>query len=260
MLKEFLQSISGPVSNIAYTFPSSNGINGPSVTAGGVFTKLLNVLSNGAYSGGNSLSNYTTMLPQQQSSNPAVQAYLNSLNTYTGVTNSKASKREAFSPGSVINSLQAPPMPQAVVNPYGQLTAAINPLQGFANSQTGIGGIPGASFTGALGATGSLIQPGMIPGQNGFSPMGFGASGFGKWSMFLMPLISLVGLVKSFFGLGGIAGSGKPALIDRDTLAYQSSFKNYVKEEHTEGNFDEGAYWGEDEGGESGLDSSKLEM
>ena len=44
MLKEFLQSITGPASNVAFTYPSSNGFGGPSVTPQGVFTKLLNVL------------------------------------------------------------------------------------------------------------------------------------------------------------------------------------------------------------------------
>ena len=260
MLKEFLQSISGPVSNIAFTYPSSNGFGGPTVTPQGMFTKLMNVLSNGSYGGANSnsLSAYTNI--QGQNLNPAaVQAYMNSLNGYAAGTDSK--KREAFSPGSVVNNLQLPPMPQQVIDPYGQLAGISNPLQ---SSVTTTGAIPGVlpGAVGALGTVGGLMQPGqMIPGLNGFSPMGFGSSsGFGKWSMFLMPLISLVGLVKSLFSVRGGINSMKPAPIDRETLAYQSSLKDYAKEEHTEGNFDEDAYWGEGESGEGSFDSSKLEM
>lgn len=257
MLKEFLQSISAPVSNIAFTYPSDNGLGGPTVTRQGMFTKLLNVLSNGTYGGANSnsLSAYTNMQTQGQNFNPAAaQAYMNSLNNYAGTeTNSK--KREAFSPGSIINSLQLPPVPQGFPNSYSQT----GQLQGFANSQTGItnGGMPQAAI-GALGVSGLMQSGQMIPGLNNFSA---GSSGFGKWSMFLMPLVSLVGLVKSFFSLGGIAGS-VPAHIDRDTLAYQGLLKEYVKAEHTEGNFDEDAYWDEGEGGENenSFDTSKLEM
>ena len=266
MLKEFLQSISGPVSNIAFTYPSSNGFGGPTVTPQGMFTKLMNVLSSGSYGGAssNSLSAYTNI--QGQNLNPAaVQAYINSLNGYAAGTGSK--KREAFSPGSVVNSLQLPPMPQAIPTSYsqtGQLVAAINPLQGFANSQTGITNGALSGTVGALGTVGGLMQPGqMIPGLNGFSPMGFGSSsGFGKWSMFLMPLISLVGLVKSLFSLRGGIGSMKPTPTDRDTLAYQSSLTKYAVEDRTEGNnFDDSDnYWGEGESGEGSFDSSKLEM
>ena len=269
MLKEFLQNITGPVSNIAFTYPSSTGVGGPTVGPKGVFTKLLNVLSNGALNGGGSnfLGGYTTMLPQGQNLNPAAQAYANSLaggQGFFGAVNQKSSTREAFSPGAVINTLQAPPLPQTYSNSYsqlGQLTTAINPLQGFANSQTaGItpGVIPGG-VTGGFGA-GGLI-PGQMPGVYGL-PGGFGmpgAGGLGKWSMFLMPLIGLLGFVKSLFGLRGAGGLLQPVQIDKEALDYKISLEKFGKEEHAEGSFDD-SYWGDDEGSGSGFDPEKLEM
>ena len=259
MLKEFLQSIAGPASNVAFTYPSSNGFGGPSVTPQGVFTKLLNVLSNGGGSSNNFLGTYNTMQAQQQ--NPAaVQAYLNSLNNY-GVVSANSKKQEAFSPGSVISNLQAPPIPQQGFNPYSQLAGAINPLQGFAgqSSATATGAIPGA--VGTFGA-GGLIPGQVTPGAYGM-PGGFsmpGAGGFGKWSMFLMPLISLIGLMKSFFGFGRGTSSMKPVQIDKDALDYKVSLQNYERDQRTDGSFDETSYWGEGEEGESGFDSSKLEI
>lgn len=266
MLKEFLQNITGPVSNIAFTYPSGTGVGGPTVGPKGIFNKLLNVLSNGAYNGGGSnfLGGYTTMLPQGQNLNPAVQAYTNSLSGgqgFPGVVNQQYPNREAFSPGAVINTLQAPPSPQTYsYSQLGQLATGINPLQGFANSQTtGItpGAIPGA-VTGSFG-TGSLM-PGQMQGAYSF-PGGFsmpGASGLGKWSMFLMPLIGLLGFVKSLFGLRG-AGAMQPVQIDKEALDYKISLEKFGKEEHTDGSFDD-SYWGDDERSESDFDPEGLEM
>ena len=256
MLKEVLQSLSGPASNIAFTYPSSNGFGGPSVTPQGVFTKLLNMLSKGGAS--NFLGTYTTMQAPGQNFNQAAaaQAYANSLaggQNFYGAVNQKPSQREAFSPGSVINSLQAPPIPQQGFDPYGQLAGAINPLQGFA-------GQSGVTTTGALPGAGSLIPGQISPG--GYSlPGGFsmpGAGGFGKWSMFIMPLVSLVGLLKSFFGFGGMAAM-KPVQINKEALDYKISLQKYDKAERTDGSFDDD-YWGEGEGESEGIDSSKLEI
>ena len=266
MLKEFLQNISGPVSNIAFTYPSNTGVGGPTVGPQGVFNKLLNVLSKGAFNGGGSnfLGGYTTMLPQGQNLNPAAQAYANSLaggQGFFGAVNQKSSAREAFSPGAVINTLQAPPLAQTYSNsysPFGQLATAINPLQGFANSQTAgvtAGAIPGA-VTGSFG-TGI---PGQMPGAYGL-PGGFsmpGAGGFGQWSMFLMPLIGLLGFVKSLFSLRG-SSAMQPVQIDKEALDYKISLEKFGKEEHTDGSFDD-SYWGNDEGSGSSIDPEKLEM
>ena len=260
MLKEFLQNLSGPMSNIAYTYPSNNVIGGPTVTPKGIFSKILNVISNGA-STSNFLGTYTNMQAPQ---NPAAaQAYLNSLNSY-GV-GSAVKTKEAFSPGSSINTLQVPPLPQTIPYSYpqlNQLNAAVNPLQGFAGQNgASAGAIPGG-VTGGSFSPGGFGQPGqMIPGLNGFSPMGLGSGAFGKWSMFIMPLVGLLGLLRSLFSLKGTSGSMQPVQINKDALDYKVSLENTEKNLRTEGPLDDD-YWGED--GESnagnGFDLSKLEM
>lgn len=260
MLKEFLQSISGPISSVAYTYPTGTVNGGPSVSPGGFFNKILNVLSSGAYGGnsGNSLGVYAGM--QSQNMNSSVQSYVNSLNTYSGVHSGskKSSRREAFAPGSVINILQAPPAPQAVpagYAPLGQLTGGINPLQGFAGQSGAAAGITGG-LPGSYGAGGMAG----VMNLNGFSPMG-NAGGSGKLSMLLMPVLSLVGLVKSLFGLRGLTNSEKVAHIDKNDLDYMNSLENYQVAENTDGSFDEEGYWdGEEVGGDNSFDISKLEM
>ena len=257
MFDQLLKSISGPISTMAYTYPTNTGTGSPSVTPGGFFSKLLNVLSAGAFGGNtnNFLGAYTGM--QTQNLNPASQAYVNSLNSYNGANASlkKSSKREAFAPGSVISSLQTPPVPQATMNPY-QAAALMNPLQGFAG-QAGISGgaIPGA-LTGAYGTAGASGSP------YGLSPMmGYGATGgLGKLSILLMPVIGVISLVKSLFSLRGITNSGEPVQINKNNLDYLASLKNYQRTQDTDGSFDEAGYWDDTSVENENFDSSKLEM
>ena len=263
MLKELLKAITGSVQTTAFTYPSGNGIKvSPQATFGKMFNNLLGAFTGNPANTFNPMQGYSG---QVQNYNSASQAYANSLaggQGFSGAAAYKPSQREAFAPGAVITSLQAPPLPQTLPDPYsqiGQLTGAINPLQGFANSQVG-GAIPGA-VTGTFGA-GSLIPGQAMPGAYGL-PGGYGmptSSGLGKWSMLLMPLIGVVNLVKSFFGLRGIANSMQPVQIDKDAVDYKIALDNYTRGEHTEGSFDND-YWGEESIGEdSGFDSSKLEM
>ncbi len=256
MLQQLLQAISGPISNIAYTYPTGNAAGGPTVTPQGMFNKLLNVLSSGSYNSNpaNFLGNYTNM--QGQNFAPAAQAYVKSLNNYgngVNINSNKASGREAFSPGAVISDLQMPPIPQTTsssYSPFSQL-AGINPLQGFAGQAGTNGAAPGAF------GTNSFTQQGMFPGVNGFTqPTG----GFGKLSTLLMPFISLIGLVKSLFGLRGIASSEQPMNVDRNSLDYTVSLGNYQQSQNTDGSFYEGGYWDEEAAGDNSFDSSKLEM
>lgn len=263
MLKEFLSAINRSVSNTAFSNPYGNGINIPPQAAfGKLFNNLLSAFTGNQTNTFNQMQGYNGN-GQNQNYNPAAQAYANSLaggQNFFGATQPKTSNREAFSPGSVISTLEVPPLPQAIPNSYsqtGQLINAINPLQGFAGQAgvaAGAGAIPGA--VGAFGAGGGLVQPGQfMPGSYGYSQMG-GAGIFGKLSMFIMPLVSLV---KSLFGLRGIAGAMQPVQID-NALAYQNSLENYGKQEQTQGSFDESGYWGEDEGESNGFESSNLEM
>ena len=263
MLQELLQAISRPASNIAFTYPSSSGVGGPTVGPQAVFSKLLNMLSGGA-NGGNFLSSYTAMQAQQQNMNPAAQAYLNSLQGTNGVTNGTSNnQREAFAPGSVVSSSQTMPALQTAYNPSQAIFASqvMNPLQGFAGQAGVAGSIPGG--IGTTGLPGSLPGSlgGGLPGSYGYSPTGYGSTGFGKLSMFIMPLVSLVGLVKSLFGLRGATGSEQAVRIDKNKLDYVASLENYRKEQSTDGSFDEDAYWGEGASSDEGnFDSSKLEM
>ncbi len=262
MLQEFLSAISRSVSTTPVVNPYASGAGGTNIPIQSVFGKMLNNLL-GAFTGNSSnMFNSTQGYGgQMQSSNPAIQAYSNSLaggQGFFGAVQPQASQREAFSPGSVINTLQAPSL-QMIPNSYSpisQLTNAVNPLQGFAG-QAGAGGF---ALPGQFGA-GGLALPGLagqfIPGPYGATPNG--AGGFGKLSMLLMPLVGLVGIVKSLFSLRGM-GAMKPFQRDENSLvAYRNSLENYNKAQHTDGSFDEGNYWGEGEG-EDSFDSSKLEI
>lgn len=263
MLKEFLNSLSGPVSNIAFTYPSGNGIGGPSVGPQGIFNKLLNTLSNGANGGGQLgyLNGYSTM--QGQNASAAAQAYANSLNggqDFNALTQHN-NLQQAFSPGSVVNTLQAPPSPQAFPVGYPQVaqlaTIGNNPLQGFAGAAGG--GIPGAIPGGAIGTAG-LAGGGIgAAGLTGLiNPLG-NSGGFGKISMFLMPLVGLVGVVKSLISFRGLRNSFQPVKIDKEAIDYKVSLENYQKQMHTEGSFDDD-YWGEEEYQGNSFDESKMEM
>ena len=261
MLQEFLNALSRSVSTTPFVNSYGGGSNIPPKAAfGKMFNTLLGAFTGNPANINNPMGGYNT---QAQGYGQTVQAYTNSIAGGQGFFNGvQTSRREAFSPGAVINTLEVPPQ-QMIPNSYsqvGQLTAAINPLQGFANSQAGVttGAIPGA-VTGTFGGNG-FAQPGQyMPGPNGFMPANTGI--FGKWSTLLMPLISLVGLVKSLFGLRGLAGSLQPVQIDKDALDYRVSLQNYDKAQHTDGSFDDD-YWGESGEGDSGsgFESSNLEM
>ncbi len=273
MLQEFLSTINSSVSNTAFTNPYGNGVNiPPQAVLGKMFKSLL-----GAFTGNPGSPTNTANFAQSYNgqNQGAAQAYANSLAGGQGFFGAvQPSKREAFSPGSIINSLQSPPVPQGFANPYGQLNTGINPLQGFAGQggitaggipgtiggiPGGAGGIPGGVGAFGAGNLGGFAQPGTIPGLNGIT-----SGAFGKWSAFLMPLVGLLGAVKSFFGLRRTVGFMNPVQIDKEALDYKISLDNFSKEQNTDGSFDE-TYWDEGEGSrasgnENSFDESKLEM
>ncbi len=264
MLKEFLNSISGPLSNVAFTYPSGNGVGGPSVGPQGIFNKLLSALSNGSNGGGQLgyLNGYTTM--QGQNASTAAQAYANSLNggqDFNALTQHN-NLQQAFSPGSIVNTLQAPPSPQAFPGGYSQVaqlaTIGNNPLQGFAGAAgAGVPGtLPGAGI-GTAGLAGGGIGAAGLTGL--INPLGNGSGGFGKISMFLMPLVGLVSVVRSLIGFRGLRNSMQPVSIDKEAIDYKISLENYQTQQHTEGSFDDD-YWGEEEYKSNNFDESKLEM
>ena len=242
MFKQLIQALTGSTQIAAYTYPGANIGPNVNVPLGATFGNILNntytSLSSNPFSGFGALP----MLPGQQgyapqAQNPggATQAYNNALQYIpTQIANSSGKKNKALIPGSVVNTLMAPPQPTQQISPALQL-AGINPLQGFAGQ------------AGTLPSTYS--QTGAINQMYPMNPAGAQGGG-GILQLILGPALALFGLAKSFFGLRKELSSLQPMANPADSIkSYEDSLNAYAKLQNTDGAFDDD-YWGEIEGKE----------
>ncbi|MBI3590613.1 MAG: hypothetical protein HY094_04455 [Candidatus Melainabacteria bacterium] len=270
MLKELLGIIKSSVTTTAYTNPAGYGINVPAgATFGNIFNNVLKSVSpyGGAggmpslggggfpqgvaqqgyggfpqglvqqgyggfpqgiaqqgYGGYPQAGGYGSVTPM------AVQAFLNARNNHSIST---TTRNQALAPGAVLinSTLQVPAQPP---NPA---------FQGFAGQAGFLGG-------------GGLGSPSFA--QNGFAQTGSQQSGGGMLQFLLVPIISLFGVVKAFFGLRKSLAGVRPVNINETETSY-NGFQDYLNKAYQEGNFDEpsdsyeGAGFAESEDGNSNL-------
>ena len=254
MLKEILNALTGSTANTVYTYPVGNGINVPPQAAfGRILDGTINRLNNGAVygfpTGGNPAQGFAL---QGQGQGLAAQASGNNFFAQQNFKNNNSrikNSGRALTPGAVINSLAQPPQQAAPqVSPVANLATGLSPIPGFAG-QTGIIQ-QGGNINGGFGPGGIQQQ-----GNFGFAPGGQ-QSNFGRFQIFLAPILGLLGAIKSLFSLRG-SFKTKPYQIDRSTISYEAALENYARAEQAVGSFEE-TYWDEPES--NGLDYTRLEV
>lgn len=247
MLNQLLQALTGSTQIAAYTYPGANlggNVNVPlQATFGNILSNTYASLSSNPFSGLGGLP----MIPGQQGYAPqgqnlmgATQAYNNVLRYMpTQSSRTPGHKREALTPGAVVNTLLAPPQPTNAISPALQIAAGLNPLQGFAGQG---GGLPST-----YSQTGLTNQ--FYPGSY-MSPASMGQGKGGMLQTLIGPMLGLFGLLKSFLGLRKEVSSLQPISNPADGIrSYENSLSTYAKMENTDGAFDED-YWGEMQGNE----------
>ena len=241
MLKELLQALTGSVQTAAFAYPSANGVNNINIPPQATFGKIL---SNTFHSlSSNPFANSPIQPMPQVQNYGAAPMYNNGFqylpNEFQRLKGSNH-KREALTPGAVVNALALPPQPNAVsqvsqfANITNPLANTINPLQGFAG-QGGItqGGFPSYSPTYSNGFAGQA---------------GSGQGKLGLLGLVIGPVMGLFGLIKSFLGLRSEMASIQPIQNPADEIkGYQDRLASYTRTNNTDGSFDED-YWGESRG------------
>lgn len=241
MLKELLQAFTGAATTSAYTNPTSNGL---SVPQGTTFKNFFSTLASSFSNSPNGI--FQNQLPQGFGGgvpSGSIQAYRNAqgqfgaAGQYPGYTQSGNFRAQALAPGAVVID-STPQLPMQL--PYNQgyypnQVAALNPLQGFAGQNGSINPQPGFPPQNQFG----------VPLQQYAPPYGFpqqGGGGFGKLSLFILPIIGIFSLIRSLFGLRKFVSSMKPVQIDTNNIDYKNTLTSYQDFEREEGSFDNNYY------------------
>lgn len=243
MLKEFITSLTGAATNAAYTNPSGYGISGVSPRA-----SFKNFFGNLISSFNNSPGAVFGAPPQAYggvSYGGAVNAYRNAQTGFnagfpgqiidTTQPRGRKLKAQVLAPGSVVinsigNAPVQPPIPQGLgfAAAFPNQLAGLTPLQGSTGQTVPFGGTQAGYTQIPFG------QP--VP----FAPNGFPVQGgFSRWSLLLMPVISLFSMVKSLFGLRNIVGSLRPVQVDKEDINFYDYQNSFNEIDRQEGSFDE---------------------
>lgn len=213
-----LNMITGQATSTISTLPVGSSVKvGPQAVFGKVFNNLFNAFTNnpGAGFGANQ-----SQLIGAAGVNPlALQAY-NNAQSGIGAFPQQNLQAQALIGGT--NTVQ-PPSP--IQNLLASNLAATNPLQG-------------AAGTTGFSANGQSLPQGPI----GFSGFGLPNGGGGKLQMLIYPVLGLVSMFKSLFGLRKMMGGLQPVKVNKENLAYNQINKNIEAFEHEEGSFDEYVY------------------
>lgn len=219
MNNTLLNIISGQATSTINNFPVGSSVKvGPQAVFGkvfnGIFSAFTGNLNNGG-AGSQLLGGSTGINPQ------ALQAY----NTAqaSGSIPQQFLQAQALAPGSSIIGGQVQP-PTQLQGALASTLAIGNPLQG------------------GTGTT-NFNPNGQLPsGPIGFPGVGLPATG-GKFQMLIYPVLGLVSMFKSLFGIRKLLSGGmQPVKVHKENLAYNQIDKNITQFEHEEGSFDEYIY------------------
>lgn len=219
MSNSFLNIISGQASSTISTLPVGSSVKiGPQAVFGKVFNGIFSAFTGNLNNGGAG----SQLLGGNAGINPqALQAYNNA--QASGSIPQQLLQAQALAPGSSIIGGQAQP-PSPLQNVLASNLAGSNPLQGGAGTTN-------------FNPNGQQLPSGPI----GFQ--GFGLpSGGGKLQMLIYPVLGLVSMFKSLFGIRKIMGGMQPIKVHKENLAYNQTDKNISQFEHEEGSFDEYIY------------------
>jgi hypothetical protein len=111
-------------------------------------------------------------------------------------------------------------------------------LQGLA---PGVSGLQG--FAGQQNPYGNTQQSSLPGGPVGFGGFGLPNAGGGKFQMLLYPVLGLVSVFKSIFGIRSLIANGMhPIRVSKENLAFNQTKTIYSEYDQQEGSFDEFSY------------------